>query len=338
MARLRGSKWQADVKLSDGSRARPTFNSEVEAEAWEGAARLAVAQGKPVPTGAVLTSTTSKLDNLGALYDYVVRTHWSNLASGDHLAANARCARDYFGSNKSVSSIGAVDIAEYRYSLGEGGNAPATVNRKTAALSKMLKTALEAGVIKAMPIIKWGKEEKTKFRYLDHAEEDVLLSYWSLLEDKDLHDLCATLIDTGGRCFKEVLPVRWDAFGPNYSTVTFWHTKTNKPRTVPLTSRCRDLIKARKDNGGYGPFSGVNRHTMRDRWDSMRNALGYPDVTPHTLRHTCCTRLVLGGVDIKRVMEWMGHEAVQTTMRYMQMKPKGLEDVLHILERPQVAA
>ncbi len=37
-------------------------------------------------------------------------------------------------------------------------------------------------------------------------------------------------------------------------------------------------------------------------------------------------------MDIKRVMEWMGHSAIVTTMRYMQIKPTSLEDVLHVLE------
>lgn len=36
--------------------------------------------------------------------------------------------------------------------------------------------------------------------------------------------------------------------------------------------------------------------------------------------------------DVKRVMEWMGHTAIVTTMRYMQIRPSGLMDVLHVLE------
>lgn len=58
---------------------------------------------------------------------------------------------------------------------------------------------------------------------------------------------------------------------------------------------------------------------------------------PPDLRHTCCTRLVLGGVDIKRVMEWMGHNNVSTTMRYMQIRPTSLEEVLHVLEPDKAA-
>lgn len=74
---------------------------------------------------------------------------------------------------------------------------------------------------------------------------------------------------------------------------------------------------------------------MAVRWDAMQEALGLEDVTPHTLRHTCCTRLVLGGVDVKRVMEWMGHSTILTTMRYMQIRPDALADVLHVLEGRQ---
>lgn len=82
------------------------------------------------------------------------------------------------------------------------------------------------------------------------------------------------------------------------------------------------------------PFLASNTDThMRDRWETMREAINLNDVTPHVLRHTCCTRLVLGGVDVKRVMEWMGHDAIVTTMRYMQIKPTSLEEIVHILER-----
>ena len=87
-----------------------------------------------------------------------------------------------------------------------------------------------------------------------------------------------------------------------------------------------------------GPFAGMQHNNMRSKWDTMREALHLPDVTPHTLRHTCCTRLVLGGVDVKRVMEWMGHTAIVTTMRYMQIKPTSLEEIVHVLETERMAA
>ena len=140
------------------------------------------------------------------------------------------------------------------------------------------------------------------------------------------------------------VPVKWDEFGPNFSSVTFWTTKTDKPRTVPLTKRVRAILKARKEKSPHwpGPFTGVSKggrdetgttqNNMRTRWDTMREITGLHDVTPHTLRHTCCTRLVLGGADVKRLMTWMGHSAIVTTLRYMQIRPSALEDMINILE------
>lgn len=50
------------------------------------------------------------------------------------------------------------------------------------------------------------------------------------------------------------------------------------------------------------------------------------------MRHTCCTHLINGGVHIKRVMEWMGHSTMSTTMRYMQIRPDSLDEVVAVLE------
>lgn len=41
-----------------------------------------------------------------------------------------------------------------------------------------------------------------------------------------------------------------------------------------------------------------------------------PDVTVHTLRHSCCIDLIKAGVDIYRVQRWMRHKSIKTTLRY----------------------
>lgn len=336
MARQRGNLWQADLRTADGSRLRPTFKFEGEAAAWETAARAAVLDGKPIPP----TRNTSRgigsrdLTLLGNLFDHVSRTEWSTMRAATALIRNGRVCAEHFGRNKPVAEITSADIADFRVSLADTGLAQATINRKCSALSKMLNTAHDAGALDSVPRFKWTREEQTKFRYIDDREECAVLAFYTAQGWADLHDLTVLLVGTGARCFSEMLPVRWDAFGPRYSSVTFWHTKTGKPRTVPLTKRAREIIKERHRTHGTlnGPFTGTNKNTFRTRWDAMRTFTGLHDVTPHTLRHTCCTRLVLGGVDIKRVMQWMGHDAIVTTMRYMQVRPTDLEGVLHILE------
>lgn len=49
MARKYGRRWQADVRLKDGTRLRPTFKTQEAAEKWEYTAKDAVKMGKPLP-------------------------------------------------------------------------------------------------------------------------------------------------------------------------------------------------------------------------------------------------------------------------------------------------
>lgn len=347
MASKRGKRWLARVRVGGGQRLCPSFPTKQEAEEWEDAARRAVADGRPAPEPKTRKGEGRQgprsLASLGALFDHVCRTEWDHLRSSETATKNGRDVVDYFGRNREVDTIGSQDIAEMKAHFASSGLAPATVNRKAAALSRMLHVAVDAGIIPKVPKTKWMPEQKTKFRYLDQTEEEVVLAYWRAVENDDMRDLCVLLIDTGARCFSEMLPVSWDAFGPKFSSVTFWHTKTNQPRSVPLTARCRSILETRKKlhPKSKGPFTGVShggrtgdltKNSLRHQWDEMREVTGMKDVTPHTLRHTCCTRLILGGVDVKRVMTWMGHTSISTTMRYMQIKPTALEDVLHVLE------
>lgn len=335
MARRRGNRWQADFKPLSGDRMRPAFATEAAAKAWEANAALAELEGREIPSPQSAKIKASPTTTLGDLFDHVSRTHWSGMRSGSTAILNGRDVVRHFGRNKDVSQITASDVAEMTAAFADRGLSASYINRKTAALSTMLRTAKHNNSIQAVPHIRWNREIKTKFRHLTDLEERAVLAYWEAGSIDLIGSFAMFLVDTGARCFTEGLPVHWDAFGPDFKSVTFWHTKTNKPRTVPLTKRVRqrmvDTLALYPNSSG--PFERLTKSTLRGQWDLMRQALKLHDVTPHTLRHTCCTRLVLGGADVKRVMEWMGHDTIVTTMRYMQIRPTSLEDIVGLLER-----
>jgi len=351
--RPRGKNFQADIKDNQtGKRHRATFKTRAEAKAWEATARLALEQGRQVPfpsnstnkatPASGLVTAAVDLSRLGELCHFVVRTEWHIKRSGKDLIRNANAVVGYFAPDKLVRNITAADIANMKLHFEAKGNSPATVNRKLAALSKLLNVAVDHGVIDRAPRIPRNKERKNRFRHLTREEEARLLNYWIDQNEPLMFDLTAFLLDTGARVYSEALRIKWGDLQPFNTHVTFWETKTGKPRTVPLTSRCRHLLSdafkecGQRDEALERVFKGLTGSKVQRLWDKMRQELeGFEDVTPHTLRHTCCTRLVEGGADIKRVMEWMGHNNAATAMRYMQMRPKALEDVVHMLEPPK---
>ena len=54
--------------------------------------------------------------------------------------------------------------------------------------------------------------------------------------------------------------------------------------------------------------------------------------TPHTMRHTFCSRLVQRGVDLGSVRQLAGHSSITVTMRYTHLSDRSLETAISALE------
>ncbi|WP_081176661.1 tyrosine-type recombinase/integrase [Rhizobium rhizosphaerae] len=214
------------------------------------------------------------------------------------------------------------------------GNSNATINRKLSALSKLLRKASKMGDIGTLPDFSRQKEKAGRIRFLEVGEEDRL--FGALRETSDLYyRLCIFLVDTGAR-LGEALGLRWNDL--QGSMATFWITKSGRSRSVHLTTRAREAVAASKGKG-LGPFEGIDQQQFRAAWKKAKAQIGLAhddELVPHVLRHTCASRLVRGGIDIRRVQMWLGHQTLQMTMRYAHLASQDLAVCLPVLERKGV--
>src|SRR4029450_3266800 len=92
--------------------------------------------------------------------------------------------------------------------LRERGNSNATINRKMAALSKLLRKAHKMGDIHSLPEFRRQKERAGRIRFPEPQEERFLLG---AIEKRcpDSHRLAVFLVDTGCR-LGEALGLIWN--------------------------------------------------------------------------------------------------------------------------------
>jgi len=321
----RGQSWQAYITVN-GERIRKNFDSKVDAEAWEHLVRHSMKLGKPIPE-------LNKFDNSYTLEEATDRTYKMHWAGGKSEAKQILIMKElinYFGKHMPVSDITTSVIDDFIMEQKSKGRANGTINRKLAALSKILRFAHEHGKLENMPVFHRQKEGKNRIRWINQDEELMIMKTLEQWGQIDILEAFIVSVDTGIR-YSELLNIRTKDIIKD--GLYIGESKNEQPRLVPLTKRSREVLLMRSKN--LEPNQRVfdfkyNWH--RSIWERAKNHLGLDDVVWHTLRHTTCSRLVQGGLPLPHVKDWMGHKTIITTMRYAHLAPIHLTEGLTILE------
>lgn len=265
--------------------------------------------------------------NFQQLLERTYNLHWAGTRGEETAYKNAQDVIAVLGGLRKPSEITRADIQEVVAALRAKKLNPATINRKLAALSKMLSVAEDAGVIDVKPRITRLKESEGRSRFLTRDEEARLFRFL----DPEHSRFCVFLVDTGLRV-GEALKLTWRDIQDG--KVTARNTKGGHPRTVPLTRAAQRVLNYQM---GLieGPWASITPASLRKHWSAAKEAAGLaddPEVVPHILRHTCASRLVQAGVSLQSVQAWMGHKSLLQTMRYAHLAPNHLQDALEALE------
>jgi len=268
---------------------------------------------------------------LAAALAATYRARWSGLASEDDRWREGCDVVARLGEARRVVELRQADVDRLRAELEREGLAAGTIRKRLAALSAILRTARSHGAAAPELDLRGPRPSEGRERVLSEAEEAPLLETLRGSGERgpELADLAGFLLATGCRWSEAAGMLGRDVTRRDgRAWVTFPDTKNGRRRTLPVPQRCAERVWIGALTAGPdGRIWPVPYTTFKGAFDRAVARLGLDGLVPHSLRHTCITRLLRKGIDPIRVKEWAGHRTLETTMRYTHLVGKDLESV-----------
>jgi len=315
MIKQRNGRFQARIQ----GRSR-TFDSKREAEKWVAGVEFGYIHLNP--DGGDLPTT------MGQMLTYVYENRWAGMRSEEDLFRNGQHVAETLGEDQPITILAerrSVELIRNRF---KDRVSPATVNRKLSALSAMMTSAYDLGLIEGRPSIKMEREPEGRQRFLT-GEEETSIFNWLENRHPDLVDVVRFLLDTGMRV-NEALTLEWPHLQDSKVTLNPKNTKAQRSRTIPLTTAALSVLMRRRNL--QRPFEGIHYRRLAMRFSQAVEYLNLGQVTLHTLRHTFASKLVQRGVDLYVVAHLLGHSSVTVTERYAHLKSTNMDEAIEILQ------
>ena len=197
--------------------------------------------------------------------------------------------------------------------------APGTVKRDLAVLNALFRAAVRVYRVRAdnpCEYVRIGKYQEAQRRVLTLDEERRLLD----ASAPHLRSFILVALNTGLR-LSELTGLEWRDVDFTENRVILRATKSRKVQTVPLNRIARETLLSMRGEGRVGPVFVFEGQALANPKKALAGAVrraGIGHITCHALRHTCATRLLQAGVDIRTVQVWLRHADITTTARYLR--------------------
>lgn len=335
---LPSGKWRIRWIDESGKRRSQVFKDPVEANYHVKKKRI---ETEEIVSGLRLPPVEEKSFN--ELCDYWIKNRTALKRNAkDDLSIIRHHLRPAFEKTK-LKDINNTKIA--KFTLERKDLAKKTISNILTLLISMLKVAHENNYIAKLPTIKKPsvKSFSKDFSYLRTQEEVTRFLSTAKSEDEIVWLLYATAIYTGMRqgelaaltfddidFSKRLITVHKSFNGPTKSGIVR-HVPILDPILIPLKEwklRCPTrLVFPNKRFEMQGPSGRIFQeifHRVLDsagfekRIESKRKRY----ITFHDLRHTFASHWAMSGGDMFKLKEVLGHQDIQTTLRYSHLSPE----------------
>lgn len=308
--------------------------------------------GRPAPKPQGMT--------VNEAYDKACTLYWEKQRGWkDYYCSIGGIAVELFGADKVMATVTKGDIIDMVQKCEERGDAPQTICHRLNILQRLWNYAVDDWEVPGVKPLPWSKYKprvpKGRIREITKAEEAKLYEFFEArIETRKWARTARELTECGillGLRLGEFLALRPEDILEE-ENVVYVHqsndndeTKGGELRCVPLIGRARSILlkrkvetlkeiaeaklQRRKRPGGKRIFGTCTKYSIRDLWQEAREEMGLQedkDFVFHATRHTCATRLLRNGEDIRLVQEWLGHSDITTTQRYAHVATQDLQE------------
>ena len=238
--------------------------------------------------------------------------------------------------NGSWKRIGTDALTAFVLDLHERGYSDKTKTRKVASTKALFGFLLEEGVIDKNPMEDFASPGvgESLPETLSVEEVEALLSVEKALTPMSLRDraMIEIMYATGVRV-SELVSLDIDDVDLDENFVRCMG-KGSKERIIPVHDEAVEAVRVYLQDGREslaGPAAGRalfvsrkgGRLTRQALWLILKGraqAAGIErKITPHTLRHSFATHLLIGGAQLRHVQELLGHASITTTQVYTHL-------------------
>jgi len=201
-----------------------------------------------------------------------------------------------------------------------------TLNRKLSSINVFFDFCHRHDFGSSTITIPMARTQKSLPKYLSH---EAIMAGLSLIDRRSflgLRDYALILfLYASGARISEALSVQRSDIREGWLTIRY--AKGEKERVVPIAPSAIDAIEAYLSAADMRSSAvWVNyRGEPLSRISAYKITRKYLGVSPHVLRHSFASALIIGGADLRVVQELLGHASLVTTQIYTHIEQQHLE-------------
>jgi len=235
-------------------------------------------------------------------------------------------------------------LTTYLHTLRESGISPVTVSRKLSSMRGLFKYMIREKLVAADPMTDIDNPKKSAVlpSVLSNEEIEMILNRMTpLMNPMDVRDFAMIeLLYACGLRVSELVALRRADLRLEEGYLRCIG-KGNKERVVPigdmaieavrnyLTAARPALLKNPRERSLFLNRRGkpLSRQWFWSMLKKRAELAGIQSsISPHSIRHSFATNLLIGGADLRSVQELLGHADVSTTQVYTHLSDQRLRD------------